>query len=47
MVSAFCARLSWSDLEALVAKFQQRVWFGVRPEVRLLRGRWWRALPFV
>lgn len=34
MVGAFCARLSWADLEALVTKFQQRVFYGVRPEVR-------------
>jgi hypothetical protein len=34
MVAAFCARLGWTDLEALVTKFQQRVFFGVRPEVR-------------
>lgn len=35
MVGAFCARLGWTDLEALVTKFQQRVFFGVRPEVRV------------
>lgn len=34
MVGAFCARLGWTDLESLVTKFQQRVFFGVRPEVR-------------
>lgn len=34
MVGAFCARLGWTDLEALVTKFQQRVFYGVRPEVR-------------
>lgn len=33
MVGAFCARLGWTDLESLVTKFQQRVFFGVRPEV--------------
>lgn len=37
MVGAFCARLSWTDLEALVTKFQQRVFYGVRPEVRSSR----------
>lgn len=37
MVGAFCARLGWTDLEALVTKFQQRVFFGVRPEVSLLQ----------
>ncbi|XP_057957397.1 helicase and polymerase-containing protein TEBICHI isoform X2 [Malania oleifera] len=33
MVSVFCERLGWHDLEGLVAKFQNRVSFGVRPEV--------------
>jgi hypothetical protein len=33
MVGSFCERLHWSDLEALIAKFQARVWFGVRPEI--------------
>lgn len=33
MVSVFCERLGWHDLEGLVAKFQNRVSFGVRAEV--------------
>lgn len=33
MVSAFCERLGWHDLEGLVAKFQNRVSFGVRAEI--------------
>ncbi|KAL2525525.1 Helicase and polymerase-containing protein TEBICHI [Abeliophyllum distichum] len=33
MVSVFCERLSWHDLEGLVAKFQNRVSFGVRAEI--------------
>ncbi|XP_050213511.1 helicase and polymerase-containing protein TEBICHI isoform X2 [Mercurialis annua] len=33
MVSLFCERLGWHDLEGLVSKFQSRVSFGVRAEV--------------
>ena len=33
MVSVFCERLGWHDLEGLVSKFQNRVSFGVRAEV--------------
>ncbi|KAL3819028.1 hypothetical protein ACJIZ3_004933 [Penstemon smallii] len=33
MVSVFCERLGWHDLESLVAKFQNRVSFGVRAEI--------------
>ncbi|EXC32791.1 DNA polymerase theta [Morus notabilis] len=33
MVSVFCERLGWHDLEGLVAKFQNRVSFGVRSEI--------------
>eukprot|EP00198_Chlamydomonas_reinhardtii_P012144 XP_001701481.1 DNA polymerase theta [Chlamydomonas reinhardtii] len=33
MVAAFCERLGWSDMEVIIAKFQSRVWYGVRPEV--------------
>ncbi|KAB2049862.1 hypothetical protein ES319_A13G206700v1 [Gossypium barbadense] len=33
MVSVFCERLGWHDLEDLVAKFQNRVSFGVRAEI--------------
>lgn len=33
MVSVFCERLSWHDLEGLVTKFQKRVSFGVRAEI--------------
>ncbi|KAL5729265.1 DNA-directed DNA polymerase [Ranunculus cassubicifolius] len=33
MVSLFCERLGWSDLEGLVGKFQNRVSFGVRAEI--------------
>uniref|UniRef100_A0A803LBW8 Helicase and polymerase-containing protein TEBICHI n=1 Tax=Chenopodium quinoa TaxID=63459 RepID=A0A803LBW8_CHEQI len=33
MVSLFCERLGWLDLEGLVAKFQNRVSFGVRAEI--------------
>ncbi|XP_024930711.1 helicase and polymerase-containing protein TEBICHI isoform X3 [Ziziphus jujuba] len=33
MVSLFCERLGWHDLEGLVAKFQNRVSFGVRGEI--------------
>lgn len=33
MVSSFCERIGWHDLEVLVAKFQNRVSFGVRAEI--------------
>ncbi|KAA8521778.1 hypothetical protein F0562_012451 [Nyssa sinensis] len=33
MVSVFCERLGWHDLEGLVAKFQNRISFGVRAEI--------------
>ncbi|KAJ4950046.1 hypothetical protein NE237_026878 [Protea cynaroides] len=33
MVSSFCERLGWHDLEGLVAKFQNRISFGVRAEI--------------
>ncbi|KAM7276027.1 hypothetical protein ACFE04_017893 [Oxalis oulophora] len=33
MVSVFCERLGWHDLEGLIAKFQNRVSFGVRAEI--------------
>ncbi|KAI5071714.1 hypothetical protein GOP47_0013965 [Adiantum capillus-veneris] len=33
MVSAFCERLGWHDLEGLISKFQSRVCFGVRAEI--------------
>ncbi|EPS68789.1 hypothetical protein M569_05979, partial [Genlisea aurea] len=33
MVSVFCQRLGWHDLEFLVSKFQNRVSFGVRAEI--------------
>lgn len=33
MVSLFCERLGWLDLEGLVAKFQNRVSFGVKAEI--------------
>ena len=33
MVSAFCEKLGWHDLEGLIAKFQNRVSFGVRAEI--------------
>ncbi|GER38071.1 DNA polymerase I family protein [Striga asiatica] len=33
MVSVFCERIGWHDLEVLVAKFQNRVSFGVRAEI--------------
>uniref|UniRef100_A0ACD5XMT5 Uncharacterized protein n=1 Tax=Avena sativa TaxID=4498 RepID=A0ACD5XMT5_AVESA len=42
MVSAFCQRLGWHDLEGLVAKFQNRVSFGVRAEIAELT-----SIPFV
>ncbi|MQL93723.1 hypothetical protein Taro_026365, partial [Colocasia esculenta] len=33
MVSLFCERLGWHDLGGLIAKFQNRVSFGVRSEI--------------
>ncbi|KAH6757052.1 hypothetical protein C2S51_038889 [Perilla frutescens var. frutescens] len=42
MVSVFCERLGWHDLESLVAKFQYRVSFGVRAEIVELT-----AIPFI
>lgn len=42
MVSAFCQRLGWNDLEGLVGKFQNRVSFGVRAEIAELT-----SIPFV
>lgn len=33
MVAVFCERLGWHDLEGLIAKFQNRVSFGVRAEI--------------
>ncbi|KAL5558793.1 hypothetical protein UlMin_035004 [Ulmus minor] len=33
MVSLFCERLGWHDMEGLVAKFQNRVSFGVKAEI--------------
>ncbi|GAB2275633.1 hypothetical protein Dimus_010390 [Dionaea muscipula] len=33
MVSLFCERLGWHDLEGLVSKFQNRICFGVRAEI--------------
>ncbi|XP_073012513.1 helicase and polymerase-containing protein TEBICHI isoform X1 [Typha latifolia] len=42
MVSVFCERLGWHDLEGLVAKFQNRVSFGVRAEIVELT-----TIPFV
>ena len=33
MVTLFCERLGWHDLEGLVDKFQNRVSFGVRAEI--------------
>ncbi|XP_020550378.1 helicase and polymerase-containing protein TEBICHI [Sesamum indicum] len=33
MVSVFCEKLGWNDLESLVGKFQNRVSFGVRAEI--------------
>ncbi|KAL7596490.1 hypothetical protein Lser_V15G27853 [Lactuca serriola] len=42
MVSVFCERLGWHDLESLVSKFQNRVSFGVRAEIAELT-----TIPFV
>ncbi|GMH38125.1 hypothetical protein BSKO_06009 [Bryopsis sp. KO-2023] len=36
MVAAFCERMGWLDLESLVAKFQGRIWRGVRQEILIL-----------
>ncbi|XP_024542477.1 helicase and polymerase-containing protein TEBICHI-like isoform X1 [Selaginella moellendorffii] len=33
MISTFCERLGWHDLEGLISKFQNRVSFGVRAEI--------------
>jgi DNA polymerase theta len=33
MLSAFCARIGWTDMEALISTFQARVLHGVRPEM--------------
>ncbi|KAL2622687.1 hypothetical protein R1flu_002892 [Riccia fluitans] len=33
MVTGFCQRLGWHDLEGLVSKFQSRVSFGVKAEI--------------
>ncbi|XP_062018737.1 helicase and polymerase-containing protein TEBICHI isoform X1 [Rosa rugosa] len=42
MVTMFCERLGWHDLEGLVGKFQNRVSFGVRAEIVELT-----TIPFV
>lgn len=42
MVSLFCERLGWHDLEVLVARFQNRVSFGVKAEIVELT-----AIPYV
>ncbi|KAG8375552.1 hypothetical protein BUALT_Bualt10G0111900 [Buddleja alternifolia] len=42
MVSVFCERLGWHDLESLVGKFQSRVSFGVRAEIVELT-----AIPYI
>ncbi|KAI3468240.1 hypothetical protein Pfo_024903 [Paulownia fortunei] len=42
MVSVFCERLGWHDLESLVTKFQNRVSFGVRAEIVELT-----AIPYI
>ncbi|XP_057854248.2 helicase and polymerase-containing protein TEBICHI isoform X1 [Cryptomeria japonica] len=42
MITAFCERLGWHDLEGLVSKFQNRVSFGVRAEIVELT-----SIPFV
>ncbi|GLJ47488.1 hypothetical protein SUGI_1002420 [Cryptomeria japonica] len=36
MIIAFCERLGWHDLEGSVAKFQNRVSFGVKVEINPL-----------
>ena len=33
MVSTFCERFGWPDLKGLIAKFQNRVSFGVRAKI--------------
>ena len=33
MISSFCERLGWSDMELLVAKFSNRVYYGVKQEI--------------
>lgn len=33
MISAFCERLGWHDMEALISRYQGRVSSGVRPEI--------------
>lgn len=42
MVSAFCERLGWSDLELLITHFTGRVHYGVRSEILALT-----EIPFV
>lgn len=42
MISVFCERLGWQDLQGLFAKFQNRVSFGVRAEIAELT-----AIPYV
>ncbi|KZV31628.1 helicase and polymerase-containing protein TEBICHI [Dorcoceras hygrometricum] len=42
MVTVFCERLGWHDLESLVSKFQNRVSFGVRAEIAELT-----SIPYV
>lgn len=42
MVAAFCEKLGWYDLEALITKFQSRVLHGVRQEILALS-----EIPFV
>ncbi|KAI3522458.1 hypothetical protein L1887_00239 [Cichorium endivia] len=42
MVSVFCERLGWHDLENLISKFQNRVSFGVKAEIAELT-----TIPFV
>ncbi|KAL4428417.1 hypothetical protein ABPG75_002506 [Micractinium tetrahymenae] len=42
MAAAFCERVTWYDLEALIVKFQSRVLHGVRPEILALS-----EIPFV
>lgn len=42
MLTAFCERIGWMDLHALLGKFQQRVAFGVKAEIAELT-----EIPFV
>lgn len=42
MISVFCERLGWQDLQGLFAKFQNRVSFGVRAEIAELT-----AIPYI